>query len=137
MTQVYLMRHGEAEHRADFDAQRRLTERGLLQVRANVAKLPLLDPIAIYHSPLIRAQQSAALLQPYLNCTSLSCVERLKPDTAVLDAVGEILTLPAELVLLVSHNPLLEALSAELASVDLGTYTFSTGTLHSINLNTK
>lgn len=135
MTHVYLMRHGEAEQSAGFDAQRRLTERGLLQVRANVSKLPAQSPISIYHSPLVRAQQSAAIVQPHLKWTSIHCVDWLSPDTEVLDAVAEVFALSAESVLLVSHNPLLEALAAELAGVELGTYYFATGTLHHIDLS--
>jgi phosphohistidine phosphatase len=134
MSRLFLLRHGEAEPRADSDARRRLTERGLLQVRANVPHLPTQDPIAIYHSPLLRAQQSAELLRPHLNCSEFQCVSWLEPETPALVALAEIMSLSAATVLIVSHNPLLETVAAELAALPLGTYRFATGTLHQINV---
>lgn len=134
MTEVFLMRHGEAEPRAQTDAQRRLTERGLLQVRANASKLTHAGPIVILHSPLVRAQQSAETIQPYVDCVSMQTVDWLFPDTPVLTAVAELMSLSAPSVLLVSHNPLLDDLIAELTGQPIGTLTFETGRLHQVSL---
>lgn len=135
MATIFLMRHGEAESRATSDQQRRLTDRGVLQIRANVAKLPTQIPMALYHSPLVRAEQSAQLLIPYLNCQAVHCVDWLKPETSVQVALSELLSVSAETVLLVAHNPLLDALISELAGVPFGIYTFATGTLHEVRLD--
>lgn len=133
---VYLMRHGEAEPRASTDSKRQLTERGRLQVRNNLAKLPQNKPIALFHSPYVRALQSAEILQQSLQLSALHCVSWLEPETPVLDVVAEMLLLPpAETMLMVSHNPLLDALVAELAAVPLGTFTFATGTLHRVHVD--
>jgi len=61
---VYLIRHAHALDGAD-DAARPLSKRGREQVRSLARLLRTRDifqPVAIWHSPLVRAQQTAELL---------------------------------------------------------------------------
>ncbi len=82
---LWVLRHGEAELRANSDAERRLTAHGREQVVRSAAHL-LGQPLqAIIASPYVRAQQTAALVHE-----TLGFAERLG----------------LEHVLLVSHQPL-------------------------------
>jgi phosphohistidine phosphatase len=63
------MRHGEAGWHT-LDQQRELTEAGRLQVAnvaAQIADSPF-RPVQLWASPLVRAQQTAAIVSEVLNC---------------------------------------------------------------------
>lgn len=63
---LWVLRHGEAEPRANSDAERRLTAHGREQVVRSAAHL-LGQPLqAIIASPYVRAQQTAALVHETL-----------------------------------------------------------------------
>jgi phosphohistidine phosphatase SixA len=63
---LWVLRHGEAEPRANTDAERRLTAHGREQVLHSAAHL-LGQPLqAIIASPYVRAQQTAALVHDTL-----------------------------------------------------------------------
>ena len=63
---LWVLRHGEAEPRANSDAERRLTAHGREQVLHSAARL-LGQPLqAIIASPYVRAQQTAALVHDTL-----------------------------------------------------------------------
>jgi phosphohistidine phosphatase len=63
---LWVLRHGEAEPRANTDAERRLTAHGREQVLRSAAHL-LGQPLqAIIASPYVRAQQTAALVHDTL-----------------------------------------------------------------------
>lgn len=109
---LLIMRHGEAGwHSLDHD--RTLTEAGRSQsavVAHQIARSPW-RPTRIWASPLVRAQQTAAIVSEILNCP---VEERtfIKPDDdpgQCLDALLEVA--PGERPMLVSHMPLVGSLA--------------------------
>ncbi|AUF95764.1 phosphohistidine phosphatase [Pseudomonas sp. BIGb0278] len=108
---LWILRHGEAEPRANSDAERRLTSHGREQVLYSAALL-LGQPLqAILVSPYVRAQQTAALVQETLDFPQpLRTVAWLTPESSVREAITELEKLGFEHVLLVSHQPLVGAL---------------------------
>lgn len=59
MPKLYLVRHGEAASGYAQSADPGLSEKGLMQARALADKLVSWRPVAIWSSPLLRAQQTA------------------------------------------------------------------------------
>lgn len=108
---LWILRHGEAEPRANSDAERRLTSHGREQALHSAARL-LGQPLqAILVSPYVRAQQTAALVQKTLDFAQpLRTVAWLTPESSVREAIAELEQLGFEHVLLVSHQPLVGAL---------------------------
>ncbi len=116
---LYLLRHAEAEP-GEPDNNRRLTHKGERQVSALATYLLKhdveLDIREVWHSPLVRAVQTAELFRKYL-----------KFDAPVLDAPGLLpeddprsmalrLACARKSVLVVGHNPHFEALASCLLS---------------------
>ncbi|BBH45281.1 phosphohistidine phosphatase SixA [Pseudomonas sp. KU43P] len=108
---LWVLRHGEAEPRANSDAERRLTAHGREQVLHSAARL-LSQPLqAIIASPYVRAQQTAALVHDTLGFVEpVRTVPWLTPDSDVREVIDEIERLGLEHVLLVSHQPLVSCL---------------------------
>jgi len=108
---LWVLRHGEAEPRANTDAERRLTSHGREQVLRSAAHL-LGQPLqAIIASPYVRAQQTAALVHDTLGfAEAVRTVPWLTPESSVQQALVEIERLGLEHVLLVSHQPLVGSL---------------------------
>ena len=104
---LWVLRHGEAELRANSDAERRLTAHGREQVVRSAAHL-LGQPLqAMIASPYVRAQQTAALVHETLGFAEpLRTVPWLTPEADVQQVIGEIERLGLQHVLLVSHQPL-------------------------------
>jgi phosphohistidine phosphatase len=110
---LYLVRHGHAPLQMD-DHGRSLSEQGRAQVKQLAQRL--LEEgaanIAIYHSGLLRAQQTADILAQQLGSTPQQ-LAGLRPDDIVDIIVAEASTWQTD-TLLVSHLPylpqLLEAL---------------------------
>lgn len=108
---LWVLRHGEAEPRANSDAERRLTAHGREQVLRSAAHL-LGQPLqAIIASPYMRAQQTATLVHGALGFAEpVRTVPWLTPDSDVQQVIGEVGRLGLEHVLLVSHQPLVGSL---------------------------
>ena len=108
---LWVLRHGEAEPRANTDAERRLTGHGREQVLHSAARL-LGQPLqAIIASPYVRAQQTAALVHDVLGFAEpVLTMSWLTPDSDVGQVIGGLDTLGLEHVLLVSHQPLVGTL---------------------------
>lgn len=108
---LWVLRHGEAEPRANSDAERRLTAHGREQVLRSAARL-LGEPLqAIIASPYVRAQQTAALVHGALGLVEpVRTVPWLTPDNDPQQVIAELDRLGLEHVLLVSHQPLVGAL---------------------------
>lgn len=107
---LWVLRHGEAEPRANSDAERRLTAHGREQVLRSAAQLLGCAPQVILASPYVRAQQTAALVHEALGLTS-----RCRPcpgSPRKRPAAGHRRAGQAgvEQVLLVSHQPLVGTL---------------------------
>lgn len=104
---LWVLRHGEAEAMAASDAQRRLTSAGREQVQRSAARL-LGQPLqAIFASPYVRAQQTAALVHAALDFPQ-AVIEApwLTPDSEPLQVIDQLQRCGYDQVLLVSHQPL-------------------------------
>ena len=102
--QVFVMRHGIADGLAPSDFDRRLTPEGAEQFALGVRGLARLDVqlARILHSPLLRAVETAELLEPL-------CAGRREALDALVDApderVLEALAGAGPSVALVGHEP--------------------------------
>ena len=106
-----MLRHGEAEPRANSDAERRLTAHGREQVLRSAAQLLGQAPQVILASPYVRAQQTAALVHEALGFSKpVLTVPWLVPESDPQQVIAELDKLDVEQVLLVSHQPLVGAL---------------------------
>lgn len=108
---LFIMRHGEAGWYAQ-DQQRELTDIGKHQVAQVAAQLAESDirPGLIWCSPLVRAQQTAAIVAERLNCP----IEEklfLTPDDDPARCLEALLINTASPLLLVSHMPLVSLLT--------------------------
>jgi len=108
---LWVLRHGEAHNQATSDAARELTQHGREQVLHSAAHL-LGKPLqAIYASPYVRAQQTAALVHEALGFSgSITTVHWLTPEQSPQAVADKIEALRLDNVLLVSHQPLVGTL---------------------------
>jgi phosphohistidine phosphatase len=113
---LWVLRHGEAQPRANTDAERKLTAHGREQVLHSAARL-LGQPLqAIVASPYIRAQQTAALVHAALGLAEpVYTVPWLTPESDPQQVCTELGHLGLSHVLLVSHQPLVGSLVCLLA----------------------
>lgn len=117
--QLFIMRHGEAQHQAVSDMQRELTEYGISEVfdMAQLLKEEHFDLVIV--SPFVRAKQTADILIKNLSLTSpiIEC-ELIIPSGSAEQAHDYIDGLLTEKsynkVLIVSHMPVICYLLAEL-----------------------
>ncbi|WDY56341.1 phosphohistidine phosphatase SixA [Pseudomonas sp. PSKL.D1] len=108
---LWVLRHGEAEPRANSDAERRLTAHGREQVLHSAARLMGQPLQAIIASPYVRAQQTAAIVHDTLGFAEpVRTVPWLTPDSDVREVIDQVERLGLEHVLLVSHQPLVSCL---------------------------
>ena len=107
-TQLWLLRHGEAEpHDARPDHERRLTERGEEQSRAAGRALAAagLTFQAVYTSPKVRGRDTARLACEALGCTPIE-TDVLAEGFDADDARQLLLEVaPDGRILVVGHNP--------------------------------
>ena len=115
---LYLLRHGDSEHRAETDAQRQLTPQGRLQALdislQFTSKGLKLDRCLV--SPFTRAIQTAdSFLSRVEGAPGMEIVDFLTPEIRALEAMNQLELMPDdESILLVSHNPLVTELNAVL-----------------------
>jgi phosphohistidine phosphatase len=112
---VYLMRHGEAAS-APQDAQRPLTPAGRADIERVAWRAAAVGfhPGAIYHSGLLRAQQTAEILARHLGTSEhVRAREGLQPEDPV-QPIAEWLLGQQEAVVLVGHLPFLARLASQL-----------------------
>lgn len=116
MKYIAVLRHGEAEPSKRSDAERALTDKGILYSRAAAKTLhqqfeTLGGLDAIYHSPFKRTTQTAHAVLATLESLTSSQIA-IAPDPALLgentpQSVCEWLDkIPHKNILLVSHQPL-------------------------------
>lgn len=137
------MRHGDADTRIHIDAQRPLTEQGVLEVKV-MAKWLANEAIefdAIFVSPYLRAQQSAQTLKAEINASAaLQTLDLITPAgsaSEVHDYLDGMMTLERySNVLIVSHMPLVSYLLAEM-SFEKSAPIFATAAIAQIDYNTK
>lgn len=107
-----LLRHGIAVERTEWegsDADRPLTERGakrVAQVAAGLKQLGI-EPTHLFSSPLVRAMETARILQASLQVRStIQTVDELFPDAPPERLLTVLQDVPAEsYVLCVGHEP--------------------------------
>jgi phosphohistidine phosphatase len=116
---LYLMRHGEAISGAP-DWQRSLSERGRAEVTA-IARRAYRRGVSlawVYHSGILRAQQTAELVATVLlPQNGVRQLSGLLPDDDPIDIMAQAEEF-AESVLLVSHLPCLGRLAGLMTSGD-------------------
>ena len=123
-TQLWLLRHGEAEpHDARPDPERRLTARGEEQSRSGGRARAALEVVfqAVYTSPKVRARDTALLACEALGGTPVE-TDVLAADFDADDARQLLLeAAPDGRILVVGHNPDFEQVVHDLtgARVDL------------------
>jgi phosphohistidine phosphatase len=107
-----LFRHGIAVERDEWkgaDGDRPLTEKGKQRVREVAAGLSRLDvqPTLVWSSPLIRALETAKIVQRLLHVrAAVEVVEALLPDASPDSLLSTLHDLPPEsCVLCVGHEP--------------------------------
>ncbi len=117
---LYILRHGEAEPYYTSDAERQLTERGVVDVKA-LGKMLKQEEIYIdtaYVSPYIRTQQTCEYFKHSVDLDfPVQIAEALTPSGSVND-ICEIISGfdSGSSVLFVSHQPLVSSLIASLVA---------------------
>jgi phosphohistidine phosphatase len=109
--QLIIMRHGEAGFHS-VDDQRELTEygrRSVAEVAAQIGESPW-RPLAMWCSPLVRAQQTAAIVSKILNCP-VQEKNFITPDDDPGKCLDAILEAPDSPLMIVSHMPLVGSLA--------------------------
>ncbi len=116
ITQLYLLRHADAETVAESDDERFLSEKGMAQAQrvARFCEAHQIAPKIIFTSPIRRAHQTAAILADHLH-SELRTARWLAygaQAAAILEQVYEYRDAPA--LMLVAHEPDLSLLAAHL-----------------------
>jgi phosphohistidine phosphatase len=138
---IFILRHGQAEAQITTDEVRQLTEKGRSDT-ARVIGARVLDmaPLAqIWASPLVRAQQTAAIAAHYFPHLKIQTTELLLPEAnsqALLEWLDELNQLQLkdsnQSVLLVSHQPLVGSLVNKLCGASEDFYPMGTSSLAAI-----
>ncbi|MCO4756389.1 MAG: phosphohistidine phosphatase SixA [Oceanospirillaceae bacterium] len=126
---VYFMRHGEASWKASSDADRPLTDNGVVRLQATLQANAerMQDVEHILHSPYLRAVQTARLAADVLAVKSLSDDARWTPDCDPQQALETLESFSDKTILVVTHNPLVSRLVGGFCGT--GVEPFDTGTL--------
>lgn len=107
---LVIMRHGSAAMVAPSDALRPLTESGEDEAHRASRQFPF-EPTVIYHSSLLRAEQTARILASYYPQATLIQVDWLVPEAIPADVVEHLESSEGDIAL-VSHQPLVSSLAA-------------------------
>ncbi len=114
MTDLYIMRHGDAVSRAATDAERPLSDRGRLEAASMVDLLLPNPPETLWVSPYVRAQQTADIIIDGLakarHTPQLKTVESITPNDNPFKVVELLSDHSSGSLMLVSHNPLVSIL---------------------------
>ena len=105
---LYFIRHGEAGHVAPSDFERTLTTRGEGTVHGVGRTLSgMIGRVhGIFASPLVRAQQTAAILAEYFDKAAIETCDHLTPGADPAKLLGELRHCTNDSnILLVSHEP--------------------------------
>ncbi len=120
---LWILRHGEAEPRKTTDAARELTKRGRKEARAAGECLAkhVSSKLVILASPYVRAQQTAEAVLHELKShkVPLITVDWCTPDDDPLKAIDHLALRDEAELLLVSHMPLVSALTGLLVHGDM------------------
>jgi phosphohistidine phosphatase len=136
MRELLIVRHAialdrlvSAEQGID-DTQRPLTEEGIKKMNQGALGLARLQTTydSILSSPLLRAEQTARILQQHYPSAKLSLLETLAPPYRCGDLIQSLNKVQAEKIAIVGHEPGLSRLIAELiGSREYGTIELKKG----------
>jgi len=139
---IFILRHGQAEAQITTDEARQLTEKGRSDT-ARVMAVRAVDMTSlaqIWASPLVRAQQTAAIAANYFPHLNIQTTELLEPEAnlqALLQWLDELNQLqlqdPNQSILLVSHQPLVGVLVNKLCGKSDDFYPMGTSSLAAIH----
>lgn len=133
---IIIMRHGDARPRVDSDFERQLSVHGEQEAISAGQEIGhrgiVLD--AIYCSPLVRARQTASIVNQQLSTelvveTSMD----LEPGACCESLASSLRALTQEVVLLVSHQPFVGRMIRYLTDQDIG---MDTGMIVGVNIET-
>jgi phosphohistidine phosphatase len=118
---VFLVRHGIAAEpdglRWPGDRERPLTDEGEKSFRSEARGLAKITepPEAVFSSPLVRALQTAKILEEDARWPAASLMPELEPDVSALDVIAALSSrpMPASFAL-VGHEPSLSLLAGAL-----------------------
>jgi phosphohistidine phosphatase len=134
---LYFIRHGEAGHTASSDFDRTLTTRGEGTIHGvGRALSTLINKVhCIAASPLVRAQQTAAILQSYFGALPIEPCVHLTPDAEPAKLLTELRHYTNDSnILLVSHEPFISTCISYLifgaAEARIGIKTASVACVH-------
>jgi phosphohistidine phosphatase len=108
---IYLVRHAEA-HDADRDELRELTDRGKRvaeRLGQFLRQARIVDAEVIWHSTLVRARQTAALMGREMGISILKEIKGLAPNDSPAAFARKLTAVRSDIVI-VGHNPHLTAL---------------------------
>lgn len=140
---IFIMRHGEAEHFAHSDAERALTDHGhsasIAVARACAEKgFAKFDKVLV--SPYVRAQQTWKAISKHFAAEQVETCEEITPygdSEQVADYVNALIDVHHyQNVLIVSHLPLVGYLTAEFVT-DMIPPMFPTSGLICIDFSTE
>lgn len=128
---IFILRHGHAEPLVSPDEVRQLTDKGRAETHQVLStccdSMSGLD--AIYASPLIRAQQTAAIAASFFSALSIHTTPLLIPEATPSQVYEWLSSLEVSSVLLVSHQPLVGILVNQLCGSATGEYPMGTSSL--------
>ena len=139
MVNVYVFRHGEAEHNFHSDCERNLTQNGRAQIRDSVSQhLPHLQSVGlVLTSSLVRAKQSGEIITSSLNLAGAQEVDWLAPASSVSEAVEclqkVVLNSGHNAIVLVTHLPFVASFLESLCGLNRGAIVMPTGSVAAIN----
>lgn len=133
---LYLLRHGQAEPNLLDDEVRRLTELGRGQTQAVMQRraADMQQPTAIWASPLVRAQQTAHIAQPFFATVPLQTYTELVPEGSTAAIYDLLASFHGRALLVVGHQPLLGNLLNELCGNAPGALPMGTSSLACVQL---
>jgi phosphohistidine phosphatase len=133
---LYIVRHGEASHRAETDAARPLTEYGRHSVTALWQTLAGegIRPGILFASPFRRAMETAGCIQECYDALAITEQPLLVPESDPAAVMEWLITEDnRQAVTLVSHMPLVAALAGRLVGDEH--VPFSTGTVACLDVD--
>lgn len=134
---IHILRHGHAEPQVTTDEARQLTDKGRAETRQVLQSCSggINDLQAIYASPLVRAQQTAAIAASFFPGIYVQTTDLLIPESSPIEVYEWLSSLHLPSILLVSHQPLVGSLVNQLCGTANGFYSMDTSSLAIIDVN--
>lgn len=130
--QLLVVRHGIAEEpdiayrRGVSDDNRELTKEGRekMQRAARGLKLKIEKIDLIFHSPLLRAQQTAEIIAAEYKAAQLELLKQLRPETDPADTISELAPLIGDFenIAIVGHQPHVSAFISYVLTARYGNF---------------